>query len=189
MDIVKNIKAALSTVNGKLSELKEQLAETNRAINLVDVEIDALYALPISLNDWSVYFKKLIQETANNYAPQLHYDLMRGQVGCDRENEKSWSQFEDKTGKFMGMQWPTGTFTSIMSMHQIMSFYFPDVVHERLMARFKENLRTRWGNDECMPVEDRRKKVAELMMKRASIAEKRTTLESEIATINDALKM
>lgn len=62
MDILTNVKAALSTVNVKLTELKEALAKEEQAVQLINSEIDKLYALPISLDDWGLYFKAQIKK-------------------------------------------------------------------------------------------------------------------------------
>lgn len=114
---------------------------------------------------------------------------MKNWGGYVPQNEKAWSSYEDRSGKTNDMQWPSGTFTSIMTMHQIMSFYFPDVVHERLMARIKEKLGGKWGNTELMSVEERRKKVADMMLDRTVLEKKINELKDEIAAINSALHL
>lgn len=54
MNIVSDIKAALATISGSLTGLKEQLATTNQQIAGANAKLQALYDAPLSLEDYGI---------------------------------------------------------------------------------------------------------------------------------------
>lgn len=185
MEATKTLKSALSTITGQLSKLKEELAETNQQISAIGALIGELRGAPISLEDWGLYLKAFIKARADAYAPGLATDLIRSYHN-DPHNKRPWSAFEDDDGKAKNFLLPADLFPPIDSQNA-MFFFFPDVIYERLMARFKEQIGQRWGNEEHPPLEERRKTVADLIAQRTTLLEKRAGLEAEIDEISTAL--
>lgn len=186
MDITKNLKAALSTINGTLAKLKEELLETNSQISGLNAKIYNLSQMPISLDDWGKYFKAAIEKKAEFHMPYVHEELIQSNPhrGHVARNQQPWSHFEEnRADQLFNM----GLFPEQGSTLQAMCFFFPDVVYERVMSRLKERIGAKWGNDDLPPVEDRRKLVVEMQQQREALERKRAELEAQIDEISGAL--
>ena len=187
MEVTKTLKSALSTITGQLSKLKEELAETNQQISAIGAKIQELRGMPISLEDWGRYLKAIIQKRAESYFPGLATGLLQHYRGDDPHNQRPWSSFERDDGSTPPL-YLTDDIFSPMHFGEAMCFYFPEVIYDRLMARLKERVGHRWGNDDLPTVEERRKLIVELDTQRAALLEKRGTLEGEIGEISTALR-
>lgn len=187
MEVTKTLKSALSTITGQLSKLKEELAETNLQIDAIGAKIQELRGMPLSLEDWSIYLKDLIQKRADSYFPGLAAGLCRSYRGDDPHNQRPWSAFEDDDANPRPL-YLTDDIFSPMHLGEAMCFFFPEVIYDRLMTRLKERVGNRWGNDDLPTVQERRKTIAELEAQRSALLEKRGTLEGEIGEISTALR-
>ncbi len=187
MEVTKTLKSALSTITGQLSKLKEELADINHQINVTGSLIQELRSMPLSLEDWGSYFKAGIQKRAESYFPGLAAGLLRHYRGDDPHNQRPWSTFERDDGSTPPIYLPDDIF-SPMHYGEAMCFFFPEVIYERLMARLKESVGHRWGNEDLPTVEERRKTIAELEAQRAALLEKHRALEGEIEEISTALR-
>lgn len=186
MDITKHLKVALSTVNGTLSKLKAELLDTNTQISGLTAKMSHLSQMPISLDDWGSYLKAAIDKRAESHMRFVHEDLIQSVRfdGGIARNQQPWSYFEDNVeDQLFNMK----LFPENGCVIRAMCFFFPDVIHERVMSRLKESLGTRWGNDDLPSVEERRKLVAEMQEKRKELERKRADLEAQIDEISGAL--
>ncbi|UDM15861.1 hypothetical protein [Vogesella sp. XCS3] len=186
MDITKNLKAALSTINGTLVKLKEELLETNSQISSLNARIYNLSQMPISLDDWGSYLKSEIDKKAKAHLPYIHEELIqssphRQQIG---RNQQPWSHFEDHRADQL---FNLCLFPEQGGVLRSMCFFFPDVVYERVMSHLKERIGNKWGNDDLPTVEERRKLVTEMQQQREALERKRAELEAQIDEISGAL--
>lgn len=187
MEVTKTLKSALSTITGQLSKLKEELADTNQQISVIGALIGELRGMPLSLEDWSNYLKATIQKRADSYLPGFANSLVMPYRGDEPHNKRPWSAFDDSDGNPNPLYLPDDIFGH-MHYGEAMCFFFPEVIYDRLMARLKERVGHRWGNEDVPPVEERRKTIAELAARRAALLEKRRALEGEIDEISTALR-
>lgn len=186
MDITKNLKAALSTINGTLTKLKEELVETNSQISALNAKIYHLSQMPISLDDWGKYFKAAIEKKGESHLPFVHDELIHSNPhrGHIARNQQPWAHFEEnRADQLFNM----GLFPEQGSPLSAMCFFFPDMIYERVMARLKERIGAKWGNDDLPPVEERRKLVAEMQQQLEALKQKRAELEAQIDEISGAL--
>ncbi|OQS37615.1 hypothetical protein [Chromobacterium haemolyticum] len=186
MDIAKNLKAALSTINGTLAQLKDELAETNAQVRGIESKISELRKMPISLDDWGKYFKAAIEKKAESHLPYVHEELMQSNPHRDHiaRNQQPWAHFEEnRADQLFNM----GLFPEQGSPLSAMCFFFPDMIYERVMARLTERIGTKWGNDDLPLVEERRKLVVEMQQQLDALKEKRAELEAQINDISGAL--
>lgn len=186
MEIAKNLKAALSTITGQLSTLKDDLVETNSQLSGINAKIYNLKQMPISLDDWGKYFKAAIEKKASAHLPFVHEELIqsnphRSQIA---RNQQPWSYFEENR---FDQLFNMGLFPEQGSSLGAMCFFFPDVIYERVMARLKERIGTKWGNDDLPTVEERGKMLEELTQQREALEQKRADLEAQIDEISGAL--
>ncbi len=183
MDAIKTLKSALSTVTGQLSKLKDELTDTDRQIGIINAQIEELRDMPINLEDWGSFLKASIQMQGEKYRPWLEGQL----TGSREQNKTPWHSFEG------GGVVSIGDYRSGMSVHQddayeALCFFFPEVVHERLMTRFRERIGKRWGNEDLPTIEERRKTISVLEAQHVALVEKRNALQAEIGEISTALR-
>ncbi|PAS92135.1 MAG: hypothetical protein CGU29_12780 [Candidatus Dactylopiibacterium carminicum] len=70
MEVTNPLKSALSTITVQLSKLKEELADTNQQISIIDAQIGELRGMPLCLEDWGNYLKATIQQRADRLSPR-----------------------------------------------------------------------------------------------------------------------
>ena len=187
MEVAKTLKAALSTINGTLGKLKEELADTNRQIGSIEGQITDLRTMPISLEDWGGYLKTAIEEKAAKHLPMLAHKLLApySHTGERAENTLPWSFFENKENNIL---FDKGLFPEQGSVLNAMCFFFPDMIYERLMERLRACVGDRWGNESYPTVDERRKTIDTLSAQRTVLIERRGVLEAEIDEIQAALQ-
>ncbi|WP_407059350.1 hypothetical protein ACJBUE_22955 (plasmid) [Ralstonia syzygii subsp. celebesensis] len=117
------------------------------------------------------------------YRPWLEGQL----TGSREQNKEPWRRFEGGSVVSiddcrLGMPDHGG------DTYEALCFFCPEVVHERLMTRFKERIGKRWGNEDLPTIEERRKTISTLEAQHTVLVEKRDALEAEIGEISTALR-
>jgi len=191
MEIAKTIKSAISTVTGSLSKLKGELTDTDRQIAVVGAQIEELRDMPVSLKDYGQYIKAKIESAAEKHAGMLEWNMFRNSesMGCSPENKERFGDLENELGSSSPL-FPAGFFGNVgdgISMHAA-CFFLGDQVYESFMTRAQAKFGKRWGNEELLTVEERRKTLFSLEEQLVALHEKRGTLETEIDEISTALR-
>ncbi|QOK91993.1 hypothetical protein HF908_11200 [Ralstonia pseudosolanacearum] len=185
--IKETLQSAISTVTGQLSKFKEDLDATNFQIGTVEAQIQKLRGMPISLDDWGISLREFIRQKGGEYRPDLANRLMSHFRGDIPANKRPWEEFEDADGNPQAVSLPSNVL-HVQDAEVVMCFYFPDVVHDRLMAHLRERIGGQWGNQELPTVEERRKLIAELTTRRDALVEQRAKLRASIDEISAALR-
>ncbi|MBI2381875.1 MAG: hypothetical protein HYV16_14070 [Gammaproteobacteria bacterium] len=186
MDIAKNLKVALSTINGTLSQLKNELASTNSQIGSINARIAELQAMPVSLADYGALLKGRIESYAGEHADYLEFEWFRNapSMGCTPFNKIPFNHLAPNGELAM---FPPALFGPSGLTPRAACFFFGDQIYESLMKRAQAKFGKRWGNEELPTVEERRKTIAELEAQGAALAQRRAELEAQIDEIAGAL--
>lgn len=183
MEAVKTLKTALAAINGTLAKLREELAETNGQLGTVSRRIAELQEMPISLDDYGLRLKALIEQRADEHMKMCEFALFRKSGGNIPRNTISWDGHDD-IGQF-----PEFFFGGTHGEHDMICAFFGDLIYQNFMARAKEKFGERWGNTQYPPVAERRKMIAELEQQAEELKKKRAELEGQINEITGDLQV
>lgn len=183
MEAAKNLQTAFATINGTLTTLRDDLAETNRQIGSINGRIDELIRMPISFEDYGIKLKALIDRSAAEHVKTVERSLFRSTGGEVPQNTLPWND-SDALGYF-----PDFFFGGNGSNAEMLCAFFGDIIYEKFMARAKESIGKRWGNTEYPSVAERRKMIAELTQQSTALKTKRAELEAQINEITGRLSI
>ncbi|MFB9159576.1 hypothetical protein [Chromobacterium violaceum] len=186
MEIAQKLKAALSTINGTLAQLKTDLADTNGQIGSINARIAEFKAMPISLGDYSLYLKACINRCAKEHIDHLEFELFRNapSLGSTPKNKEPFSRFDFENGTAM---FPNGMFGGDALSIQAVCFFFGDQIYESFLKHAQGKFGNRWGNEEFPFVEERFQIIADLEAQREELKQKRLQLEAQIDEISGML--
>ena len=187
MNIVSDIKAALATISGSLTGLKEQLATTNQQIAGANAKLQALYDAPLSLEDYGIYLKATIAQRGDSELRTWALERVQPHPSYGKSYaELPWSRFEEANGDFASN--PMMLAMMLPNTFDAMCFFMPDVVYEKLMERLREVAGRRWNNTEYPPVAERRQQRDSLQDELKTLQAQRADLMAQIEAITGEFK-
>lgn len=180
-----NITAALALLKNAQADLINEISEIRAEENRHSGEIANLKQMPIPFEDFSIYLREHVlflgQEWFSSRRPM---NLTVGRMGDIPMNKHSWSSYEED-GEMVGLKHFMPDFCVLQggSDFGAMCFVMPELVHEKLMAGYRETIGVRWGSKDLPSVEQRRASVAQLGAALEVCQARRAALEAELSTL------
>ena len=191
MDVLKTAQAAVAAVSGELATLRDKKNSLGQRLIAIDTEIARLRKLPLKKEDLRIYLKHFVTQTGKEYASGANIDQwLRRRTGDHPLDESPWERFEDADGKVGSMEYafmPEGGTLHTASIRAL-SFFFPDVVEEKLWNHFMERIAHRWNQVDVPPVALRREQIKQLSEERETVQTEYDQVNKYLAEIQEALK-
>lgn len=194
MKLLNKADAAINIVTESLKALVEQKHQIAAAIESKNAEIDALYNMPVSLDDYCSMLKESLREKGKNQLCSTVGKLSKKHTDGyypDRHvwKKSSWAEMEGRNGSISGALVPLSGYTLgeqfiDRTMFDFMCFFFHDEMAAKLETFIRENMADRWGNEDYPPVAERREKVAALSTEIAELEKELAEVEKEINRID-----
>ncbi|MBM96593.1 MAG: hypothetical protein CMI09_12210 [Oceanospirillaceae bacterium] len=179
------INSALETIKAEKQRLTEQLQSVQNDIQTRASEIETLRNQPISLEDFREALKSWVDKKASEASSvRVPHQLIKGFRGSPGTSSLPWATFEPDVGD--GMKYacfPYDVPFESCDMTSALCFLFPENVLDRLMTSFEETVGHRWGNEDLMPVAQRRERVHELEGEIDELAEQASQIKAELAEL------
>ncbi len=181
------IQDALATVKNARIALQKQIDDALSSERTSRAQIDAYRAMPISLNDWSQYLKKHIENLGREwFAARRATVLLIDKTYDTAMNKRSWNTFEREVGEVTTYSFAMPDFCALNGGDAFgaLCFVLPEAVHEKLMAGYRSAIGAKWGNEDHPPVENRRKIIADLKEKISASQAHREGLEESLSALS-----
>lgn len=147
------IQTALDSIGAAKSALQSELAELQESIKTLQVRRSQVADSPISFDEYCVRLKKAINRLGEQFASK---NILIAEAGQQPDSRKTWSEHENKGSSFF-----TNVLNIAPSMHA-MCFYFPDLIHQRLVDVLRSKYASSWGKSSDVPDAERAALVAEI---------------------------
>lgn len=185
--MIKTIESALSVITAQQSKLKEEMDEAGTKIAQMDAGIADLEAQPLSLEDYGLHVKRLIELRASRHMDMLEYNFFQSADGLGRSPQNSLSMAalnqQEQHGMFPPFMFGGGDGVSLDAL----CAFCGEQIYESFMTRAREAFAARWGNESVTPVVTRQKFIAELREKRETLSRQREELLGKMGEIAQAL--
>lgn len=196
----KTTESSLPGVVSALKALATRLKNLRTKVSTINEQIDALRNAPVSLDDFLRYLRQWVDRRGEIYANGIKAQTLVNKSqgfgdGVENMNCKSWDDLEGYAAlpaNAASMFYKGGMiFNSRDSVPiDMVCFFMPDVVFEKLSGLVKKDCAARWGNEDAMPINDRIKAIkafkAELARLKPEIAEVDAEISGVSGAINDA---
>lgn len=183
METTKPLQTALKTISGSLSQLKEELRNTQAEISLIGGKIAELQEMPVSLDDYGRRIKQSIDKLGDEHMKSVEWHLFRNTMGETPKNKAPFSTIMAVEHLPDGM---FGTSRDTLTIGAACC-YFGQQIYESFMERAKATFGDRWGNTELPTADERWKLIDELYTQREVLLQKQDSLREQIKEISDAL--
>lgn len=191
IDQVKNAQALLTQ---ELLLKRGRIAEINAAVSTAKVQIETLRKMPISLVDFGVYLQAHIQALGDAWIGSAK-DVTRVRWDTDiAANVKAWQDFEPDMGTiransvFNEFTEPGGFNASTKNSNfNMLCFFFPEVVHARLMATYAEHSASKFAGSDVPTVVARRANIASTTEEIVQLEAEKATIVADIALMTEGI--
>lgn len=195
MTLVTKASAAINIVTESLKTLLEQKKHIITSIESKKAEIEKLYKMPVSLDDYCSLLKQSLAEHGKNELDRtlgkLNYKRTGDTIFPDSHTWKksSWEELETRNGVISAEILPIegrelgGDYIE-RRMFKFLCFFFHETLSEKLEAYIRENMADKWINGEHPPITERREKVKTLNTEIEVLETELTGVEDEIGRIN-----
>lgn len=179
------IKSALSILVSERKRLEQTISEAMAIEARCAGRTAELMKMPISLDDYGVFFREHIERQGRAWADEQFVHLMLSQSGgADPANKKELSGYQDELGEHM-VHLPMGRaeIGRRGDAFGLLCFYDPEGLHERTMNLMRERIGERWGNEDLPTVAKRNEEMAALREQARAARVKREGAEAQLAEL------
>lgn len=187
-----DLAAAHAMLTAAVATLREEINALNDAIGADKGEIARLREIPVSLDDFSQFLRHEIDTRGREWLGQGG-NILSVRSGEQKSNALPWSRFESKEGELLSAG-IFGDFNTPGVMHRSSNaafdafcYFFPDQVHDKLMASYRATAGGKWGNTEHPSVADRRTAVATLLARIEANTTRRNAKTAEFEQLTGAV--
>lgn len=192
---INQVKTAQGLLVQELSSRRARIAEINTEISEAAAQTEALRKAPISLDDLSVYLEAHIHKLGMDWIGSAKDITRKDRLNSHDShvaNTRTWQEFEPVVGEINGGQYffneNTGPqYRDTRAGFHMLCFFFPVLVHERLMAVYREHSGASFGNTDLPSVAERRATVAANEQLIGQLQEEKTTIEAEIKLMTEGI--
>ncbi len=188
---IDQVKTAQALLAQELLLKRGRIAEINTAVLAATAQIEALRKAPISLDDFGVYLQAHIEATGAAWMGAAK-DVTRVRWDTDiAANVKAWDAYEPDMGTiransvFNENSQPGGF--GEKSNFGMLCFFFPELVHARLMATYAEHSAGKFVGAEVPAVAERRATIATTSEEIAQLEAEKTAIVAEIALMTEGI--
>jgi len=189
----KTIDAALQQIKEAHASLSHKRDGISRRIDEITAKIKELRSAPVSLDDWSVFLLEHIRRIGDRWPDERFMKAAFTPAGAyghgeTAPNKASWENFESDRGAFRdALPFTAGRMlvsneSSVNADNDMTALcaIMPEQVHAAMMKKIKSRYANNWGNNDLMPVKERRTLIASLLREQNGLNKERKTLQAEI---------
>lgn len=179
---LKQVKTALQSLRAKSSDIDNRIGEINQTIG-------RLQQGPISLDDFGAYLHNAIVNKGKAWLGHANPMVLIGKDwGGDRWefNKRPWVEFEDEG--IISNHKITRRLLSGDNSNAAIFAVFPDQVCDAILNHIKAEVGDAWGNEDAVPVSERRALIASLKEERSGLEAQRNSLQVEIDAMVEAIQ-
>ncbi|ENO97556.1 MAG: hypothetical protein QMB75_00215 [Thauera sp.] len=173
---------AVNQVGAALSALRADVDGVDARLREVRGQIEALENAPVSLDDWGGFLRAYIAKKGERFvSPLLPTRLLAPSGYGERPepfNKRPWADFERGDNVLPGdmvKMLSSGDYSA-----PLLCALFPDQVCALILSNVKKHLGDKWGNEDAVPVSERRVLAAVLVRERDDLLARREELKAEI---------
>ncbi len=147
------IQTALDSIGAAKSALQSEIAGYQEAMRTLQKRRSELAESPISFDEYCERLKQHIHFLGDQFARK---NILTAETGRHPDSRKTWSEYESK-----GIT----TLVDIMNIAPSMNamcFYFPEVIHQRLVDVLRSKYAQGWGKGSDVPDAQRGALIADI---------------------------
>lgn len=189
---IDQVKTAQALLTQALILKRGRIAEIKAAIIAATAQIDALRKAPISLADFGVYLQAHIEAKGAAWMGSAKdVTIVRWKDFDIAANVKAWDAYEPDMGTIRGNSVfndnsQPGGFGE-KSNFGMLCFFFPELVHARLMATYAEHSAGKFVGAEVPTVAERRATIATTSEEIALLEAEEAAIVAEIALMTEGI--
>lgn len=182
-----DVVGALKKVKNALESLRAKGADLDKQINEVKETIHRLQQAPISLEDFGVFLRATIVEKGRAWLKSVPASAFVSSSYLGQEaafHHQPFDAFEAGSliqhNIFRRLLSGEGAGDAIFAI-------FPDQVSATILENLKKEIGDTWGNDDAVPIAERRTLIASLKKECAGLEAQRSALQNEIDAMVEVL--
>lgn len=179
---LERIKGALGALRAEVSNIDARLLDINRSVMTLE-------SAPLMLEDYGRAVEAHVRAMGDAWpGSMLAARLLSpsGMAGAVPFNKRGWRDFESADGRVRNPLPEDASkvmFFDSYSAVRAMCKLFPDRMAEAIMADVKSRIGEQWGNEDAVPVAERRTLIRDLSSERDALKARRDELRAEIDSL------
>lgn len=183
---LEKIKGALSALRAEVSDIDTRLLDINRSIAKIE-------SAPLSLEDFGRAVEAHVRAMGDAWPGSMLSSRLlspAGMAGAVPFNKRGWRDFERAGGQVSNPLPEDVSKVMFFDNHsavRAMCKLFPERMAEAILADVKARIGDQWGNEDAVPVAERRTLIADLSSERDALNARRNELQVELDSLVDGL--